>query len=148
MLNCILLVSQRALANLIGIVDDLGVELSDASREVVKLFSELLAKLLVIGRGLLRLTTVTQQGHLQILLFKERLYIKEMAHGCTCSKLTWISSDSPSPYPDAPILNGSPPYLRAAFEPLPPLLLVKSYDIIKSLSNCLLVIFPVEIIIL
>lgn len=79
MLSCILLVSQRAFANLIGIVDDLGVELLDASLEVIKLFSELLAKLLVVGRGLLGLATITQQGHLKILLFKERLYIKGMA---------------------------------------------------------------------
>ena len=87
-MSCFLLVSQRAFANLIGIVDDLGVELLDASLEVIKLFSELLAKLLVVGRGLLGLATITQQRHLQILLFKERLYIKEMVNGCTCSKLT------------------------------------------------------------
>ena len=138
LLSCFLLVSQRAFANLIGIVDDLGVELLDASLEVIKLFSELLAKLLVVGRGLLGLATITQQGHLQILLIKERLYIKGMADVfTTCWKLTWISQeDSPSPYADAPILKGSPPSPRAEFLPLPPLLLVKSYDIIKSLSNC------------
>ena len=148
-LSCILLVSQRALANLTGIADDLGVELSDASCEVIKLLSELLTELLVVGRGLLGLATIAQQRHLQILLFKERLYIKGMANGFTCWKLTWIScQDSPIPYADAPILKGSPPSLRAEFLPLPPLLLVKSYDIIKSLSNFLLIISPVEIIIL
>ena len=96
-LNWLLLQSQRGFSNLIGKVDDLWVELSDASCEVVKLLSELLAKLLVVGRGLLGchgITTIAQQGHLKILLFKERLYIKGMVNRFTL-KLTVISSDSP-----------------------------------------------------
>ena len=69
-LDGVLLMAQCALVDLVREVNDLGVELSHASRDILQLLSDLLTELLVVDLLVHHTLTITQKGHLKILLIK------------------------------------------------------------------------------